>query len=260
MTSGSRDPSIDESSAAGRLYDEIGHHYAGLRQTEPRIAKHIWAALGDARTVINVGAGSGSYEPTDRHVLAAEPSAVMRAQRPACAPRCIAARAEALPFPDRSFDAAMAVLSDHHWSDPIAGLREMQRVAKRVVLLQWDNQLVERFWLVRDYLPEFAAVAEERPSLRERAALIGAEMQPVPIPWDCVDGFFYAFWRRPEMYLDERIRRATSVWSRVGSRVERRVVRELRRDLECGRWQERNRELLHLNEAELGARLLIAEH
>jgi SAM-dependent methyltransferase len=250
---------MGERAAAGRLYDEIGQRYSGLRQTEPRIAKLIWAALGDARTVINVGAGGGSYEPPDRDVVAIEPSAVMRAQRPAGSPPCIAARAEALPFPDRSFDAAMAVLSDHHWSDPIAGLREMQRVAKRVVLFQWDNQLVPRFWLVRDYLPEFAAVADERPSLRERAALIGAEMQPVLIPWDCVDGFFYAFWRRPEMYLDERIRRATSVWNRVGPHVEQRVVGELRGDLEWGRWQERNRELLELNEAELGARLLIAE-
>lgn len=249
---------MTDTSSAGRLYDRIGQSYAGGRQSEPRIAQHIWAALGDARTVVNVGAGTGSYEPPDREVTAVEPSAVMRAQRPAGAAPCIAASAEALPFADESFEVAMAVLSDHHWTDPIAGLREMQRVARRVLVFQWDNELVPHYWLVRDYLPEFATVAHERPTLRERAEMIGARMQPVPIPWDCIDGFFYAYWRRPEMYLDQRVRAATSVWNRVGSQVEERVVRELHSDLESRRWHERNTELLELEEADLGARLLIA--
>ena len=128
----------------GALYDRIGHQYSGARYTEPRIARRIWAALGDARTVVNVGAGTGSYEPPDRKVTAVEPSTVMRAQRSADAAPCIAASAEALPFADQSFDAAMAILSDHHWSDPIAGLREMQRVARRVVVFQWDSHLPAR--------------------------------------------------------------------------------------------------------------------
>ncbi len=250
-----------EREQAGRegLYDRIGVGYGQLRRTEPRIASRIWAALGDALTVLNVGAGTGSYEPPERQVTAVEPSATMRAQRPAGAAPCIAARAEQLPFENLSFDAAMAVLSDHHWADPIAGLREMQRVASRVVVFQWDNQLFPHFWLVRDYLPEFAAFADARPTLGERAAAIGATMEAVPIPWDCVDGFFHAYWRRPEAYLQERVRRGTSVWARVGPRIEQRAVRELRSDLEVGRWRERNAELLELDEAELGARLLVAE-
>src|SRR5581483_6022272 len=157
-------PRADVSTAS--LYDTIGATYRATRRTEPRIAAQLWSALGDAQTVVNVGAGTGSYEPPDRDVVAVEPSAVMRMQRPGDAAPCIAASAESLPFADQSFDAAMAVLSDHHWSDPIAGLREMQRVARRVVIFQWDNQLLSRFWLVRDYLPEFATLAAGHPSLR----------------------------------------------------------------------------------------------
>src|SRR5262245_12791721 len=166
------------------LYDRIGTTYATGRRTEPRIANRIWEALGTAETVLNVGAGTGSYEPTDRHVLAVEPSAVMRAQRPANAAPCIAAVAETLPFEDQRFDAAMAVLTDHHWSDPIAGLRELRRVARRVVVFQWDNAFIPNFWLVRDYLTEFAVAASTRPTLAERAHVLGATMTPVEIPWD----------------------------------------------------------------------------
>lgn len=243
----------------GALYDRIGRDYSGQRCTDPRIAARIWEALGDAYTVLNVGAGSGSYEPPDRRVTAVEPSEVMRAQRPAGAAPCIAASAEALPFANQSFDAAMAVLSDHHWPDPVAGLREMQRVARRVVVFQWDNELVPRFWLVRDYLPEFAGVAEEHPSLHERAEAIGARKRSIPIPWDCVDGFFYAYWRRPAAYLQDEVRRGTSVWARVGNPAEERAVAALSADLASGRWEQRNAELLDLQEAELGARLLIAD-
>jgi SAM-dependent methyltransferase len=248
-----------ERAAGGRLYDRIGHTYSGERRTDPRIAARIWTALGDAATVLNVGAGTGSYEPPDREVTAVEPSPVMRAQRPPDAAPCVAASAEALPFADKSFDASLAVLSDHHWTDPIRGLREMQRVASRVVVFQFDNQLFGRFWLVRDYLPEFAALSGARPSLRERAQAIGADMWPVSIPWDCVDGFFHAYWRRPEAYLQEQVRRGTSVWARLGSAVEERAVAALRADLTSGRWSERNAELLELQAAELGARLLVAD-
>jgi SAM-dependent methyltransferase len=249
MASGARD---------GRLYDRIGQTYSGARRTEPRIPNRIWSALGDARTVLNVGAGTGSCEPTYRDVIAVEPSAVMRAQRPVDAAPCVAASAESLPFADQSFDAAMAVLSDHHWPDPIAGLREMRRIARRVVVFQWDSQLFDRFWLVRNYLLEFAALAEAQPNLRARAEAIGARMQPVPIPCDCIDGFFHAYWRRPDAYLCERVRRGTSVWARLGKAVEQRAVRALRADIECGRWREQNSEVLELTEAELGARLLVA--
>jgi SAM-dependent methyltransferase len=242
-----------------RLYDAIGGGYSAARRTEPRIAARIWAALGDAETVLNVGAGTGSYEPTDRQVTAVEPSPTMRAQRPTGAAPCIDASAEQLPFDDGSFDAAMAILSDHHWQDPLAGLREMRRVARRVVLFQFDERWFPRFWLIRDYLPEFLSPRRRAPGLRERAEAIGALMEPVPVPWDCTDGFFHAYWRRPEAYLDEEVRRGTSVWARLGHEIEDRAVRELRSDLESGRWPARNAELLALDEAELGARLLIAE-
>jgi SAM-dependent methyltransferase len=231
------------------------------RRTEPRIAARVWAALGDARTVLNVGAGTGSYEPTDRDVVAVEPSALMRAQRPAGAAPCVAATAESLPFADRSFDAAMAFATIHHWPDPVAGLRELRRVARRVVVFTHDTSdagWLGRFWLTRDYLPEVADLVAGRPSVTELAGAIGARLEPVPIPWDCADGFFEAYWRQPQAYLDENVRRGISVWGRVGPDAERRAVRSLRDDLASGRWAERNRDLLDLDAAELGLRLLIA--
>jgi len=221
----------------------------------------VWAALGDARTVLNVGAGTGSYEPTDRHVLAVEPSAVMRSQRPVDAAPCLIGSAEHLPFDDQSFDAAMAFATVHHWPDPIAGLREMQRVARRVVVFTHDTSdagWLDQFWLTRDYLPEVADLLVGRPSLTELTSAIGAQIEPVLVPWDCVDGFFEAYWRRPEAYLDEQVRRGVSVWARVGPDAEQRAVRGLRDDLDTGRWAERNRDLAGLGAAELGLRLLIA--
>jgi len=238
-------------------YERIGATYTATRRTEPRIAAHIWAALGDARTVLNVGAGTGSYEPRDRVVVAVEPSAVMAAQRPPDAAPVVRALAGDLPFHDGSFDAAMAVLSDHHWPDPIAGLREMARVARRVIVFQWDGAgTVDRYWLLRDYLPEFRTLMHP-PTLAERAAAIGARMEPVPIPWDCADGFFHAFWRRPEAYLDETVRRGSSVWARLGPDVESRAVAALRADLESGAWHERNASILDRDELDLGYRLLV---
>jgi SAM-dependent methyltransferase len=246
--------------SSAQLYDTIGATYTVTRRTEPRIAAQVWTALGDARTIVNVGAGTGSYEPSDRDVLAVEPSALMRAQRPADAAPCVAATAERLPFEDQSFDAAMAFATVHHWQDPIAGLREMRRVARRVVVFTFDTSDPGQFWLTRDYLPEFAALRGCRvlASLTELAGAIGARMEPVPIPWDCADGFYEAFWRRPEAYLDENVRRGLSPFFLVGSDVEQRAVHSLRNDLDSGRWTERNRDLLDLEAAELGARLLIA--
>jgi Methyltransferase domain len=245
--------------SSAQLYDTIGASYTATRRTEPRIASQVWAALGDARTVLNVGAGTGSYEPPDRDVTAVEPSTVMRTQRPAGAARCIAATAESLPFEDKRFDAAMAFATVHHWQDPIAGMHEMQRVARRVVVFTCDTSdraWRRRFWLTRDYLPEVAA---SRIGLAtELASAIGARAEPVLIPWDCVDGFFEAYWRRPEAYLDENVRRGISVWARVGPDVEQRAVCSLHHDLASGRWVERNRDLLDLEVADLGLRLLVA--
>jgi len=173
----------------------------------------------------------------------------------------VAAVAESLPFQDQSFDAAMAFATVHHWQDPIAGLREMRRVARRVVALTFDASDTgwhRRFWLTRDYLPEAADLLAGRPPLTEQARAIGARIEPVLIPWDCADGFFEAYWRRPEAYLDDHVRRGISVWARVGAQTEQRAVRSLRDDLASGRWTERNRDLAALDAAELGLRLLIA--
>ncbi len=245
--------------SGAQLYDSIGANYTATRRTEPRIARQLWAALGDARSVLNVGAGTGSYEPSDRDVIAVEPSAVMRAQRHPGAAPCVAGVAERLPFEEGSFDAALAFATVHHWKDPILGVREMQRVARRVVVFTCDTNERSwrgRFWLTRDYLPEVAA---SRVGLAtELARAIGGRMEPVLVPWDCADGFFEAYWRRPEAYLDEHVRRGISVWGRVGSDVERRAVRRLRDDLASGRWAERNRDLLDLDAADFGLRLLIA--
>jgi SAM-dependent methyltransferase len=246
--------------SGAQLYDTIGAAYTATRRTEPRIAVQIWAALGGARTVLNVGAGTGSYEPPDRDVTAVEPSALMRAQRPAGAAPCVAAAAESLPFEEQSFYAAMAFATVHHWQDPIAGLREMRRVARRVVVFTHDTSDTgwrRRFWLTRDYLPEVADLLVGRPSLTELARAIGARIEPVLVPWDCADGFFEAYWRRPEAYLDEQVRRGVSVWTRVGPEPEQRAVRSLRDDLVSGRWAERNRDLVALDAAELGLRLLV---
>ncbi|NEA44021.1 MerR family transcriptional regulator [Streptomyces sp. SID11385] len=245
-----------------QLYERIGADYvADARRTEPRIAEQVWAALGDARTVLNVGAGTGSYEPPDREVTAVEPSAVMRALRPAGAARCVAATAEQLPFPDNSFDAAMAFSTVHHWRDPLAGLRELRRVARRVVVFTHDATDAawrHRFWLSRDYLPEVAGLVTGRPPVDALARALGARIEPVLIPWDCADGFFEAHWRRPEAYLDPRVRRAVSVWTRVGPAAELRAVTALRDDLASGRWTARNPEITTLHSAELGLRLLVA--
>jgi SAM-dependent methyltransferase len=246
--------------SSGQLYDTIGATYTVTRRTEPRIAAQVWAALGDARTVLNVGAGTGSYEPPGRDVTAVEPSAVMRAQRPAGAAPCVAAAAEDLPFEDQSFDAAMAFATVHHWQDPVAGLRELRRVARRVVVFTHDTSeagWLRRFWLTRDYLPEVAGLLAGRPSLAELAGALGARTEPVLVPWDCADGFFEAYWRRPGAYLDESVRRGMSVWARVGPDAEQRAVRGLRADLASGRWAERNRDVTDLDAADLGLRLLI---
>jgi SAM-dependent methyltransferase len=240
------------------LYDTIGATYTVTRCTEPRIAAQVWAAFGDARTVLNVGAGTGSYEPPHLDVTAVEPSAVMRAQRPAGAAPCVDATAERLPFEDQSFDAAMAFATIDHWQDPIAGLREMRRVARRVVVFTCDASDLDLFWLNRDYLPEYAGLWAGRPSVTELAGAIGARTEPVLVPWDCADGFYHAFWRRPEAYLDEHVRRGMSIWARVGPDAEQRAVHSLRDDLASGRWAERNRNLVNLDAAELGLRLLIA--
>ena len=240
------------------LYDDIGRGYARHRQTEPRIAARIDDALGDARTVVNVGAGTGSYEPADRDVTAVEPSATMIAQRPPGAAPVVQAGAEALPFEDGAFDAALAVLTVHHWGDWRRGIAEVRRVARRAVVLTWDPAF-DGFWLTQDYLPEvLAADRRDFPPTDELAdALGGADVQTVPIPWDCVDGNGSAHWRRPEAYLDPDVRAATSMFARAGDALRPGLAR-LAADLDSGAWRERYGHLLALDEADLGYRLVIS--
>jgi SAM-dependent methyltransferase len=239
-------------------YDVIGRSYARLRRPDPRIARAVTAALGDARSVVNVGAGAGSYEPTDRAVVAVEPSAVMIAQRPAGAAPVVRAFAEKLPFSDNAFDAALAVLTAHHWSDRRAGLSEMRRVAgERVVILTWDPAHAV-FWLASDYFPDL--VEFDRgifPTLADLEAALGrVEVSVVPIPHDCVDGFLGAYWRRPEAYLDEGVRAGISTFARIGDVTP--GVNRLRADLKSGRWAKRNAALLGLEELDLGYRIVVS--
>jgi SAM-dependent methyltransferase len=240
------------------LYDRIGRSYVATRGEDPRISAAIHAALGDARSVLNVGAGAGAYEPRDREVTAVEPSAVMRAQRPPDAAPCIDGRAEALPFADGAFDATMAVLSDHHWSDRLAGLRELRRVGRRAVVFQWDPAYAESFWLVRDHLRSFAR-ASTRSFAEVKDALGATHEEVVPIPHDCRDGFLMAYWRRPEAYLDPAVRANISVFSLLPQAEVEAMVDALRADLRSGAWERRNADLLVRDEHDFGYRLLVAE-
>ena len=253
--------------AAGpELYDRIGRTYTGTRRPDPRIAAAIWDALGDARTVLNVGAGAGAYEPTDREVVALEPSEVMIAQRPPGAARVVRGRAEELPFEDGSFDAVMAVLSDHHWTDRRRGFAELRRVAaRRVVLFNANPGEADLFWLTTEYLPEFLELIPRRYGRRGawaeelRTVLGTVDLVPVPIPHDCTDGFYGAFWRRPDAYLDPDVRAGISVFAQVPSAAADRAIGALGVDLETGRWQRSHRALLALSELHLGYYVIVAE-
>jgi SAM-dependent methyltransferase len=244
------------------LYDSIGLTYAEFRRPDHRIASAIDAALGDAKSVVNIGAGAGSYEPFSRTVLAVEPSEVMMRQRPTGAAPCLRGSAEALPLETASFDAAMAVLTIHHWTDLERGLGEMARVArKRAVLLTWVPDAAP-FWLTEDYFPEIAA--HDRKIFPSSAALtamlermIGpVHTAPVPIPHDCTDGLLCAYWRRPESYLSAEVRSAISSFARIDAEAG---LTTLRTDLSSGRWAERNRHLLTLDTLDLGYRIVCCE-
>ncbi|MGF1612244.1 MAG: class I SAM-dependent methyltransferase [Kiloniellales bacterium] len=244
------------------LYDSIGRNYAEFRRPDHRIASAVDAALGDATSVVNIGAGTGSYEPLGRTVLAVEPSEVMIRQRPTEAAPCLQGSAEALPLETASVDAAMAVLSAHHWMDLERGLGEMGRVArKRAVLLTWVPDAAP-FWLTDDYFPEIAA--NDRTIFPSSTALtailermIGpVHMDPVPIPHDCIDGLLCAYWRRPESYLSAEIRSAMSAFARIDADAG---LTRLRADLSSGRWAERNGHLLALDMLDVGYRIVCCE-
>jgi len=239
-------------------YDTIGRDYARRRRPDPRIASAVMSALGGARSVVNVGAGTGSYEPEDCAVVAVEPSALMIAQRPAGVAPAVLASAERLPFSDGSFEAALAILTVHHWADRRAGLEEMRRVARdQVVILTWDPAH-PGFWLTRDYFPDLIEFDRRIfPALSELEAILGrVEVSAVPVPHDCADGFLGAYWRRPAAYLDDAVRGGISTFARIGHVSTR--LEHLRRDLEGGSWAAKNAELLGLEELDVGYRLVVS--
>ncbi len=242
-------------------YDTIGRTYARTRRADPRIAARIRAALGDVQTVVNVGAGAGSYEPTDCAVVALDPSATMLAQRPAGAAPCVRGVAEHLPFPDGAFDVALAVLTVHHWSDRDAGLREMGRVARRQVVFFFEPSFGPQYWLISDYLPDLVdRLATERnaPGAADFAGVLAVRsVEPVPVPADCVDGFGASFWNRPEAYLDPDVQEGISSFAQLDAAARRHVTERLRADIDSGAWDARHGHLRSLSEFDGGYRILV---
>jgi SAM-dependent methyltransferase len=256
---------MSEAHASGHgtdaLYDTIGKGYAQLRRADPRIYEQIVRALADAETVVNVGAGTGSYEPVDRHVVAVEPSEEMVRQRPPDAAVVVRGDATMLPFPSDAFDAALAILTIHHWPDPAAGLRELKRVARaRVVVLTHFIRSLKDFWLVRDYFPETIDRDLARfPTADEVGDALGAiDIEPVPVPNDCTDGFLACYWARPEAYLDENVRAGMSIFPLLNPTLVADRIDRLEADLASGAWDERNGHLRSLPAHDFGYRLVVA--
>jgi SAM-dependent methyltransferase len=242
-------------------YERHGRTYAAHRRPDPRIAARIHAALGDAQTVLNVGAGTGSYEPDDRWVLAVEPSATMRAQRASTAAPAIAARAEALPFDDDSVDAAMACVTIHHWEPPAAGLAELRRVARGLVVVFTFDLDDLPVWQ-REHLAEGLLIERPRfPAIADVAAALGGRtrVERVPTPGDCADGFFEAFWRRPEALLDPEVRGAQSMWALLEPGAEERIVGRLHTALRSGAWDAAHGHLREQVSYDGALRLVISE-
>lgn len=242
-------------------YEQHGRSYARHRRGDPRIAERIAGALGDARTVLNVGAGTGSYEPTDRWVLAVEPSAAMRAERPAGAAPVICARAESLPLDDGAVDAAMACVTIHHWEPPAAGLRELRRVARGpVVVFTFELDALPPWQL--EFLAEGIAIERPRfPAIADVAAALGGRtrVERIPTPGDCLDGFFEAFWRRPEALLDPSIRSSQSMWALLAPGTEQRIVARLSAALSSGAWDAAHGHLRAQDSYDGALRLVISE-
>jgi SAM-dependent methyltransferase len=240
-------------------YDEIGRNYATARHADPRISALIGEALDDSSSVVNVGAGTGSYEPSDRRVVAVEPSNVMISQRRSAVP-VIQAIAERLPFRDGTFDAAMAILTMHHWSDPGQGLTELRRVGRRGVILTIDPEFARSFWLTAEYFPGIGEWdAAHFMNIHAVCAALGkTTIVPVLIPHDCQDGFLAAYWRRPVSYLDPAVRAGISTFAMLDEREERAGLRRLAHDLETGAWRDRHRSLRELETIDAGYRLVVA--
>ena len=236
-------------------YDTIGVNYSDLRKPDARIEAAIGRALGSAEIVLNVGAGAGSYEPADRQVTAVEPSIELIHQRSARAAPVVRGHAENLPFDDKSFDASMAILTVHHWSDKEKGLKEMRRVTRGPVVLLTFDPAYRGQWLT-DYIPELVTLDDaQMPRMTDYEKWLGSvEISAVPIPHDCTDGFLYAYWRRPAAYLDPRIRTGMSSFWAIDNVTD--GLKRLASDLDTGAWAQRYSELLELDACDLGYRLV----
>ncbi|HET8980649.1 MAG TPA: methyltransferase domain-containing protein [Solirubrobacteraceae bacterium] len=239
------------------LYERIGRHYTDSRRADPRIQRLIEAALADAHSIVNVGAGAGAYEPAGTDLVAVEPSAQMRAQRPGGAAPCLAAAAESLPLADDSVDVAMAIYTDFHWRDRRRGIAEMLRVSRRgIVILTVDADIAARFWLPRDYLPSGRHLFAPLPAVT--SLLPGAPVvTPVPVPHDCRDGFVHAFWRRPDALLDPDVRRGMAMFARAPEAERTAGLARLAADIADGTWARRNAELAGRTSLDLGHRLVV---
>ncbi|WP_374541840.1 class I SAM-dependent methyltransferase [Sphingorhabdus sp.] len=238
-------------------YDRIGVDYANLRKADPRIAAHIHAALENAKTVLNVGAGAGNYEPADREVIAVEPSAEMIAQRPLHLGPALQASADCLPFADGSFDASMAILTVHHWPDKAKGMAEMRRVTRGPIVLLTFDPSHRGCWLT-DYLPALVTLDEgQMPGIDDYQDWLGpVSVSTVPVPHDCSDGFLYAYWKRPQAYLDPIIRKGmSSFWKIEGADT---ALAQLAADLDSGAWTQRHADILQLDELDVGYRLVVS--
>jgi SAM-dependent methyltransferase len=247
--------------SAGAGYDRIGAVYARHRRPDPRVAERIGRALGQGTSVVNIGAGTGSYEPVDRTVVAVEPSVVMIGQRPVGSGPAVMAVAEDLPFGDGCFDAALAVLTLHHWTDIAGGLAEMRRVAGRQVVFTFDPVVHMSYWLFDDYLPE-AAAPQVTPLMPTEAVaeLMGADrIEVVDIPADCIDWFNWAYWRRPEAYLDPEVRACISGLALLDDDLVAQRMERLRQDLADGTWERRHGELRNLPSIDGGFRLVVRD-
>jgi len=250
-----------DGSSSSPAYDVIGTGYARTRRADPRIAARIDHHLGAAARVVNVGAGAGSYEPTDRRVVAVEPSSAMIRQRPATAAPVVQGTGEALPFPDAAFEAGMALLTVHHWPDPLAGLAELRRVTSGpIVAFTFDHEVHATQWLVTDYLPSMIELDTTLPAPAEIAeALGGGVVDVLPIPHDCTDGFCHAWWRRPDAYLDPAVRAGISGIARLPAAVVDDAMARLADDLATGRWHAAHADLAGLDEIDAGYRLVVAD-
>jgi SAM-dependent methyltransferase len=242
-------------------YDRIGVGYVTTRRPDPRIASQIHAALATMGTVVDVGAGAGSYEPAQT-VAAVEPSMVMISQRPPGSAPCVQAVAEALPLRDRCVDAAMAILTVHHWSDVVAGINQLRRVTRhRIVIFTWDQTVTRNFWLLREYLPAATRISDGLyvPVDQLVELLGGARVQTVPVPHDCTDGFGAAYWRRPEAYLDPTVRAGMSMLAYAGEADLADGLTRLSSDVRSRTWHQRHSDLLEQEQFDAGYRLIISD-